>query len=94
MANTDKTYREWFNELPEPYRSQAIDNAIKQGRRNIDREIASSLSNALDLAITWGETPEGHDYWKKLEDTIRHKRTIKLPEGYVPPNNETNYEIF
>lgn len=55
-----KTIRQWFEELPEPYRSQAIDNCIDPDR------IESSQSAALDLGLDWGSTPQGYDYWEEF----------------------------
>lgn len=57
-----KTIREWFEELPEPYRTQALKNA------SVDKlgEESESLAKALFIAFVWMETREGLDYWDVL----------------------------
>lgn len=57
--NKMKTAREWFSELEEPYRSQAI----KRIDKNNEYE---SLRMALLCEFTWSETPQGHEYWYNL----------------------------
>lgn len=57
-----KTAREWFHDLPEPYRSQAIEN-IEIGARSIYRD---SLADALINSFYWDETTQGNDYWERV----------------------------
>ena len=67
-----KTILEWYEELPEPIRSQAI--------ANYDGEylVADSLTNAISRGFYWGKSPEGQDYWQDIEN--------KAEEGeYDPP---------
>jgi hypothetical protein len=53
-----KTILEWYEELPEPIRSQAIAN------NNLsDFKKSSSLERAIQEAFLWDDTPEGFDYW-------------------------------
>lgn len=57
-----KTIREWLEELPEPYRTQAIDNTM-------ERELSQaepSMHEAILGAFVWEETIEGFYYWAKL----------------------------
>jgi hypothetical protein len=63
-----KSNVEWFNELPEPYRLKALNNAEK-----IDMlgKQASSLSSAL-CAFTWAATPEGQAYWQSVFDMVKN----------------------
>lgn len=62
-----KTIEEWFNELEEPYRTQAIENARNL---NIDKDrledLADSMSDAIMIAFIWCHSPEGHEYWSDL----------------------------
>lgn len=51
-----KTIREWFEELPEPYRTHAIAHASKRGMLECGTE---SLPDALTGAFYWEETPKG-----------------------------------
>jgi len=57
-----KTNAEWYLELPEPYRMQALNNAEKEDMLGMKSE---SLGAAL-YAFPWEGTPEGYDYWKVL----------------------------
>ena len=55
-----KTIREFLEELPEPYRSQALENC-KNG------DLAShSLSRAIEDAFVWKNTPQGDRYWNRV----------------------------
>lgn len=64
-----KTIKEWLEELPEPYRSQALKNVHKHLLTAKDE----SLSEALNGAFTWKNTPQGHDYWMDLRDKLKHE---------------------
>lgn len=69
-----KTALEWFNELPEPYKSQAIENATNYSHSDdVDSEITLSMqhyfmSEAITSSIHWSITPQGHQYWNDLYD--------------------------
>ncbi len=61
----EKHPRWWFdNYLPDPYRSQAIEN------HNNDPEPRSEFENSLASAIhggfVWNDTPQSHNYWADL----------------------------
>lgn len=58
-----KTIAQWLQELPEPYRTKALNNS--RGRTNRHEEV-DSLSTALMCAFFWKESPEGHDYWDRF----------------------------
>ena len=64
--NREKTIKEWFQDLEEPYRSQALNNCdpvfLKLKK--------PSASDALLGGFTWINQPEGHDYWSKLHYTL------------------------
>lgn len=61
-----KTALEWFNELPEPYRTQAIENTKEAMIDLKDKKI----SGALRGAFIWELSPQGHDYWQELYETL------------------------
>ena len=61
-----KTIREWLEELPEPYRTQAIDNT-SESVLMIEKE---SLSEAVLVAFSWWDSPEGLEYWSDFHDTL------------------------
>ena len=68
----EKTIEQWFQELPEPYRTQTLENCEKQS--TIDWNAADAtcdkLSDAVALGFLWQDTPEGEEYWQEVYDTI------------------------
>ncbi len=60
-----KTILEHLEELPEPYRSQAIINALNKEVEN--------QQDALWVAFTWHKTPEGYDYWKTFYNSLKNE---------------------
>jgi len=54
-----KTIREWFNDLEEPYKTQALENT---GEKSL-KIIAESMSEALSSAFYWADSYQGHQYW-------------------------------
>jgi hypothetical protein len=61
----EKTVKEWLNELPEPYRSQAIENCDKECPEEFERRVGDAQS-ALCNSFTWDESPQGADYWVEI----------------------------
>ena len=55
-----KTIRAWFMELPEPYRSQALENV------DVPDVTVHCLSDALLRGFEWCKTPQGDTYWDEL----------------------------
>lgn len=69
---TEKTIREWFEELPEPQRSQAIDNA------HVYLDWSTySLSNAIAISFSWQDSPQGYKYWEDVCSEISAKEDNK-----------------
>jgi len=67
----EKTMLEWLQQLPEPYRTQAIDNAeplrlLLTGYSGL----SGWSSGVLPEAFVWSYTPEGNEYWKELHNTL------------------------
>ena len=52
-----KPILEWYEELPEPIRSQSIANY------DGDLECTDTLHVAIQMGFAWGSSPEKHDYW-------------------------------
>ena len=61
-----KTINYYLNQLPEPYRSQAIANT-DESKLNL---FATNLLNSIWTAFVWMNTPEGGDYWINLVDEL------------------------
>ena len=58
-----KTIIEYLETLPEPYRTQAIENCkVFPDTRN-DR--AESTAAAIIKAFDWSETKQGYGYWQR-----------------------------
>jgi len=55
-----KTAKEWFEQLPEPYRRQAIENCRAKGEED-------SLSEAIFGGFVWTLTPQGDEYWRDVK---------------------------
>jgi len=53
----EKTVKEWYNQLPEPVRSQAIKNCERPDM------VVDSLLDALIEGFYWFDTPQDGDYW-------------------------------
>jgi len=64
-----KTIKEWLNELPEPYRSQAIENAENTESGCLDG-VETSIFGALMGGFVWLESKEGSDYWYEFSKTL------------------------
>jgi len=63
-----KTRQEWFEDLPEPTRTMAINNT--KPKKLLERVI--SFLTALDSGFIWTHTTEGHEYWEKIYLTHRY----------------------
>lgn len=57
-----KTIKEWLEELPEPHRSRALNNADK---RDFNVEYNSMRKTILG-SFVWSKSPEGLDYWREI----------------------------
>ena len=66
-----KPILEWFEELLEPYRSQAIENTKKfyEGKR-LDLLEKESLISAIVSGFRWEKTIQGVKYWINVRDAI------------------------
>ncbi len=62
MNNEQKTPIEWFQQLKEPYRSEAI------ALNNITKP-CESLQSAIS-GINWERSPQGYEYWKDIYNSI------------------------
>jgi hypothetical protein len=68
----EKTAKKWFEELNEPYRSQAIESINNDLFDEIDdvNLVYDSLEDALYGAFTWDKTTQGSDYWINLKNSL------------------------
>ena len=78
-----KTFIEWFELLPEPYKTRAIRNANSQQRIDINIECAHSMFEAINQSMIWSNTPEGSEYWSELTEIWDNENNvIKVPLIY------------
>lgn len=59
----ENTLYEYLQELPEPWRTEAVQNTSTDEAAIAD---AGSCSNALFRAFDWSESPQGYDYWEEI----------------------------
>ena len=64
-----KTIREHFEQLPEPYRTEAIENT----KYDILGITEYSIADALLSAFTWDNTKQGYMYWSNLCAKLENK---------------------
>jgi hypothetical protein len=70
-----KTIGELLNELPEPYKSQAIENATQQNLPGsfllLITPTCKSKQQALRQSFVWAKSNEGHEYWADFYKTLQ-----------------------
>lgn len=80
-----KTRQEWFEDLPEPTRTMAINNTNpKKLRENV-----INILIALDSGFIWKHSTEGHDFWEGIYLKERYgeekEGTLKPPGTKIHP---------
>ena len=66
------TIKDYFEELPEPYKTQAIENSSEE---SLNKK-SPSLKSAICNAFMWGATRQGHNYWRNLLIEIEKKNFL------------------
>ena len=68
----EKTIKEWYEELPEPYRTQAITNCETQSPKGYDilNSFSQCKSRAIAQGFFWQTSPEGEEYWSEINLTL------------------------
>lgn len=84
-----KTIKEWLETLPEPYRSQALENMNK----NNSDEKMNSLSNTLGIAFVWGNTKQGSLYWNDVYESAKKAEKIGGKINNVVLLNRTDVTV-
>jgi hypothetical protein len=62
-----KTVLEHFETLPEPYRTQAIENCKDQGNEGLKVE---NLDEAFSDGFVWSRSKQGYDHWDDFYDSL------------------------
>jgi len=58
----DRTMIQCLIELPEPYRTEALNNIPE----NTPNYMCRSVCDALARAFVWWKTPQGTNYWMEI----------------------------
>jgi hypothetical protein len=65
-----KTIYEWLNELPQPYKSQALYNfegyVYREDKQYLKHNTYEYMCEAINHSMHWASTVQGHDYWEPL----------------------------
>ena len=81
-----KTPEQWFMQLKEPYRSQAIANIDKESIN----KYYTSINKALCTSFVWSDSKQGDDYWVKISSSLEAGETTYLEPENVSLINEVN----
>jgi len=67
-----KPIKELLEQLPEPYRTQALNNLHPMYQPGVfkGKNILTSPREAIKVAFIWGAAPEGWGYWDKLFNSL------------------------
>lgn len=68
-----KTVRKWAEHLPEPIRSQFLENVVEYNKNFLARE-KTDLASCIGGGFAWVHTPQGWDYWDNIYDQARSGR--------------------
>lgn len=66
---------EWYKDLPEPYRSQAIENYSS----NFWNSQANSITQAIHNGFKWSRSPQGLTYWQTVFVKLGNGTLTLLP---------------
>ena len=84
MENKEqKTPEQWFMELKEPYRSEAIANIDKSYFSFVEYPIGEA--DALNHSFEWEKSPQGHGYWDKIYNSLLRSETTYLEQTSLKP---------
>ena len=62
-----KTVEQWLNELPEPYRTQALEQTDNSDLRRLE----PSMYITLGGMFVWSESHEGNEYWRQSSEVYK-----------------------
>lgn len=91
MTPTEERIRQKLNELPEPYRSQALSQVDPKWFKNTEHEQVKSRCDAVCSFAHWENTVEGFVYWRQLYDSLPTKD--QTPDSIQSEINELQSRI-
>jgi len=62
-----KTVEQWLNELPEPYRTQALEQTDNSHLKKTERTMYDTLMGIFP----WCDSHEGAEYWRQLSEVYK-----------------------
>jgi hypothetical protein len=68
-----KTVKQWFETLPEPYRTQAIENSLPG---NLLATVGS-LQMAFSCGFTFRHSKEGLNYWRTYFELVKENKHLE-----------------
>lgn len=73
-----KTIKQWIEELPEPYKTQAFANADKcKDKDTVDvMKLVSNPMSAISSIFYFWETPEGGPYWQNYIEFLSKNPSV------------------
>jgi hypothetical protein len=77
------TVKEWLSEMPEPYRTQALENLQNNNGYAGSNNICKSTHSAITYGFLWQTTPQGVDYWRAVWRSFCEG--TPLPAPWVKP---------
>ena len=80
-----KSITEWYKLLPEPYQTEAIEEALQQGTLLTD---TSSIYNALRIGFNWSKSKKGSGYWADFTTAFLS------PDNYIITRYEHNGMVY
>jgi len=84
-----KTIREWLEDLPEPYRGQALANMDIQ-RPGDHGGPHPCMRNAIEASFRWIDSTEGTAYWSDLRDKYKRAPANSSYTVEFPADSPTN----
>lgn len=80
-----KTIREHFEDLPEPFRTQALNQSSR-----LDGVIQEPAT-ALELGLAWGQSSEGYYYWSGIYHMLEGANPRRYQYPSFPSFNEAQH---
>ena len=91
MTPTEERIRHYLNQLPEPYRSQALSQVKMNVMVVLELNEIESRRSAVTYFCDWESTIEGFDYWCNLCASL--PINDPTPESIQSEINELQYRI-
>jgi len=92
MTLTEERIRHYLNQLPEPYRSQALSQVDPKWFKSVKTEQITSRSKAVYAFADWEKTNEKADYWYEFYNLLPLKDP-KTPDSIQFEINELQSRI-